>query len=262
MNDPISQVLGHMPGVLVRQRLRLKNLCVCTLKNKYDVGEFPQGLDVTQPWSDDIFKQQQGLLLMNEESECCDKICCLNYRKFRMGVHLGHNKGDPEILRFDRPFKCPLVCCCYMPWPQEIRTSDPRTNAPLGHVQQDWRCLEAICGKQYWKVYDASGTVTHVIRRDICCNSNMCAPSCCCEIHRLDITDPSEQAVVGSIENIFPGCSCRTLCCGNLIDNYRLTFPTNATPHQKANLLAGLILVDYMVFSNVDEDKNRNNNSN
>jgi hypothetical protein len=104
-------------------------------------------------------------------------------------------------------------------------------------------------------VNDANGATTHVIEQDVCCNANCLAPTCCCPIHKLNIKDPSEERVVGSVENIFPGCSIRTLFCSNLIDNYRLTFPTNATPEDKANILGALFLIDYMVFANADEDR-------
>lgn len=250
-----KNVLGSLPGVLVRQQLRLKNLCVCLLRNKYDIGAFPQGLDPSQPWEDDVFKNQRGLIHAQEESECIDKVCCHRWRAFTMRLHMGQDQHGPEVLRFERPFKCPLLCCCFMPWPQEINAINPQTGEKLGTVKQDWRCCSALCGKMYWKAYDGTGQVTHVFERDVCCNSNMCAPSCCCEIHRINIKDRDEQETVGMVENIFPGCSCRTLCFGNMIDNYRMTFPQNASPEEKATLLSGLMLIDYMIFANADDNQ-------
>ena len=94
-----------------------------------------------------------------------------------------------------------------------------------------------------------------MIERDVCCNANCLAPTCCCPIHKLNIKDSSEQNVVGSLENIFPGCSLRTLCCGNLIDNYRLQFPATASAEDKANILGALFLIDYMIFANASEDQ-------
>jgi len=40
-----------------------------------------------------------------------------------------------------------------------------------------------------------------------------------------------------------------------MIDNYRLTFPTAATPEDKANILGALLLIDFMIFANADEDR-------
>jgi len=249
------QVLHHHPGLLVRQRLRVKNMCICLVRNKYDIGSFPLNMDPHEAWPDDVFKHQRGLLYATEESEVINKVCCGKFREFEMHTYLGASHEQPEILRYHRPFKCPLVCCCFMPWPQEIHTVVPSTHQKLGSTVQDWRCLKAACGKFYWRVNDANGATTHVIEQDVCCNENCLAPTCCCPIHKLNIKDPSEERVVGSVENIFPGCSIRTLFCSNLIDNYRLTFPTNATPEDKANILGALFLIDYMVFANADEDR-------
>jgi len=230
------------------------NFCICLLKNKYDIGSFPQNMDARDAWDDDVFKHQRGLMYATEESDCIDKVCCGRWRAFTMDVHLGHSDDQPKVLRYRRPFRCPLVCCCFMPWPQEIHTLNTDERA-IGKTTQDWRCLSAMCGKFYWKVSDSSGATTHVLERDVCCNENCFAPSCCCAIHKMNIKDPSEQQIVGSLENIFPGCTLRTLICGNMIDNYRLTFPTSASPEDKANILGALILIDFMIFANADEDR-------
>jgi len=249
------QVLGPLPGVLVRQKLRLKNLCACLLRNKYQIGTFPAGAIPGQPWEDDVFKRQQGLMYATEHSEVINKVCCHRWREFNMSVHAGGDSDGPTLLRFHRPFKCPLLCCCTLPWPQEIHAYDG-SNQHLGMVVQDWRCCEALCGKTYWKAYDAYNTPTHVFKRDVCCNSNCIAPSCCAPIHKISIKNADETEVVGLAENIFPGCTIRTCCFGNMIDNYRLTFPQDSTPENKATLLAGLILLDFMLFANADENNN------
>jgi len=255
VNGDYKNVLAPLPGMVVRQKIRLKNLCVCLLRNEYDIGPLPPGMDPTAPWEDDVFKQQKGLMYAKEESECMDKVCCHRWRAFTMRLHMGRDSAGPEVLRFERPFKCPIHCCCYMPYPQEINALNPMTGEMIGTVKQDWRCCDALCGKFYWKAYDSVGQVTHVFERDVCCNENCFAPSCCCEIHRIDIKDPSETQTLGAVENIFPGCSIRTLCFGNLIDNFRLTYPQQATPEEKATLLAGLMLIDYMIFANADDNQ-------
>jgi len=251
------QVLQAHPGLLVRQRLRLKNLIPCMLKNKYDIGSFPMNMDQREPWPDSVFKHQKGLLYATEDSTCIDKCCCGRYRAFTMLTYHGSTDSQPPILRYHRPFKCPIVCCCWMPWPQELHTVNPVTNQEIGQITQDWRCMSAVCGKFYWRVSNGTGTLTHVIEQNLCCNANCFAPSCCCPIHRFDIMDASEQNVIGTIENIFPGCSLRTLFCSALIDNYRLTYPTQATPEDKANLLGAVILIDFMVFERATEENNQ-----
>jgi len=223
------------------------------VKNNYDVGLFPANLNATEPWKDDVFKANRGHMYLKEESECLDKCCCGNFRAFTMHTYVG-SKSEQEVLRYKRPFKCPILCCCMMPWPQEIHTHDAKSDAKIGSVIQDWRIIPACLGKFYWKVVDGDGATTHVIERNVCCNANMFAPNCICEIHRFDIKSADETQVVGSIENIWAGCSLRSLCFRQLIDNYRLTFPQNATPQDKANLLGALVLIDFMLFSSAPND--------
>lgn len=242
--------LVSQPGLLVRQRLRLKNCIPCLNKSAYDVGTFPQGLDPTGEWEDDVFANARGHMTASEESDCFCRWYCGNFRAFTMHVFGGPQAQNNEILTMQRPFKLPCLPCCY---PQRIENNDAKTGAKIGVVEQDFRCVqEFFCGKSYWKVYDKNDNTKYVIERDVCCNKNMCAPSCCVPIHRFDIYDKDEQQVVGSLENIFPGCNLR-LCFHGLIDNYRLTFPKDATPEDKANLFAATLLVDYMVFSNKDD---------
>jgi len=250
-------MLQDQQGLVVRQRLRLKNICACLMRNQYDIAAFPAGQDTNEPWEDPVFKQAviSPLGYGHEESSLLCKCCCGPFREFKMNVHAGNSEHGAVLMNFDRPFKCPIICCCMVPFPQEITTyAGAGDSAKIGMVKQDWRCPSAVCGKTYWKVYDATDSPKYVIEHDVCCNANCLAPSCCCKTRRLDIKDATEANVVGSLENIFPGCTCRTLCCGNLIDNYRLTFPTDASPEDKANLLAALMLVDYMLFSNAGED--------
>jgi len=242
-------LLQGQNGLLVRQRLRLKNFCPCMLQNDYDVGTFPANLNPTEVWEDSVFKANRGLMYMKEESECYDKCCCGNFRAFTMHTYAG-SQGEQEVLRYKRPFKCPILCCCFLPWPQEIHTHDGKSDAKIGSVYQDWRCLYAFIGRRYWKVVDGNGATTHIVEQNICCNENMFAPNCFCKVNRFDIKSADETQVVGSIENIWPGCSFRSLFFKNLIDNYRVTFPQNASPEDKANIMGALLLIDFMLFSN------------
>lgn len=251
-------MLQNEKGLLVRQRLRLKDLCACCIRSEYDIAAIPTNQNMDDPWDDSVFKDAatRPLAYGREQSTLFCKLCCGNFREFKMNVYAGNSQNGPVLMNLDRPFKCPLVCCCYNPWPQEITTyAGEGEGAKIGMVKHDWRCIPAHCGKCYWKVYDATDQPKYVIEHDICCNANCLAPSCCCKIRRLDIKDATETNVVGSLENIFPGCTCRTLLCGGMIDNYRLTFPTDASPEDKANLLTALMLVDYMIFAHESSEE-------
>lgn len=178
-----------------------------------------------------------------------------------MTIHEGSNEHAPVAYSLDRPCKCTMVLCCFMINPQQIHTHNLKTGQPIhvGKVEQDWRCLPALCGKRYWKAYDSAGAVQYVLKDDLCANgcNNAFAPSCCCKVHHTSIMDAAEVQEVGSVQNIFPGCSCRSLLCSALIDNYKLNLPSDANADARANLLAGLFLVDFMKFNNND---NKNDN--
>jgi hypothetical protein len=246
-----DHLFSQNPGILIRQKLRIQNVWVCCQMNKFQIGSFPHGLDPSHAWEDDVFAQQGGLMYAEEESTCLCKTCCGDFREFDLKVYAGHEHGrGPELLRLHRPFRCPCFpCCC----PQEITVTDVQRSKEIGKVVQDFRCLQYFCcASSFWSLQGSDGLQHHVLSRNLCCNSNMCAPTCCCPTSRLDIWDGHETIVEGSLENLFPGCSCRTLCCSSLIDNYRLRFPPASTPNQRATMFAAAILIDYQIFGNMN----------
>jgi len=193
------------------------------------------------------------MALAKEESGCCARICCQGSREFTLGIHLGSETSGKKVLTYDRPWNCTWCPCCCQ---QEIIATNSN-NEKIGSVRQEWRCFSLCfgCGKDYFHVLDKDGQINYVIKRDLCCTSNMCgSPNCCCQEHHFSIMDPKEETELGSLDNIWPGCNCRGVCIPQLIDNYRLVFPQGATTNQKATLLAGLFLMDYIYFENGDQD--------
>lgn len=255
MDEDYTSHLGDLPGITVRQKLLLKNACPCFLRNDYDVGILPGGsLTSEENMTDDEFVATVGHMSMFEKSTTKDKCCFNQFRKFKMDVYGGREEGTNKILEFDRPFRCPLTCCWLMPWPQELTINNPKDGAAIGKVEQDYRFLPACCGKTYFNVKNSSDVPKYTIKDDICCNANMGAPNMCCKIHKLDILEAgNEENVLGKIENHFPGFSCRSLCCGSLIDNYKVVFPKDASPEDKAAILGALVLIDFVYFSNNSE---------
>ena len=68
--------------------------------------------------------------------------------------------------------------------------------------------------------------------------NNCFAPSCCNRDYDMDVMDASESVVVGHVANVFPGCN-----CGGITErsNLVLRFPPNATPKQRAALVASYV---------------------
>ena len=75
-------------------------------------------------------KNEDGevLLTAKEESECCERICCANARPFEMPVV---DADGNEIIRFKRPFKWCMNCCCMCWYPSWMQV------------------LEVYCGDKY-----------------------------------------------------------------------------------------------------------------
>jgi len=253
MTDVLG-ILGPQKGILMRQRFDLiEALSTWERRNKYQVATKPHDKG-NEPgeWEDKTFRKQLKhghILTLKEESACCQRQCCRPYHSLTVKVKGGDASGaaDGDILaEFDRPFQCSILCCGVLFNPQVLTVSIK--GKETGKVIQHWPCIQNIvCWRRHWRVVDAEGKDTYLIRDDFCCNSNMFAPSICCPVRTIDILTPDEnETKVGSIVNVFPGCNLRA--CRGTADNYILNFPDAASPTDKLNLLGALVLVEYMVF--------------
>lgn len=243
--------------LLVRQRLDKFEACTgCVKRNKYKIAALadPSNPDFTDKFEESSFKALPQVFTAKEESSFLCRICCQKWREFKMTVTAEKPGEDPVAYTFERPFKCTMLCCCVMLFPQELTVKD-HAAANMGRVWWDFNCLAAMCGKLHWKVDDAGGNTQYVVEDNTCCNKNMCAPTPCCPTRTMDILDPASMQPVGSIQNIFPGCSFKNIfrICSQT-DSYKLTFPKDATPQNKALLLGSLMLLEYVYFEKSSED--------
>jgi len=221
-------------------------------RNKYKIAKLTdlENADFIEGWNDKEFKKQPHVFTAKEESSCFCRVCLMNMREFDMEIKAEQPGKDPVAYQLHRPFKCTLNCCCFLLNPQEIQVNDDSGNN-IGKVVQDWRCIDAMCGKTYWKVLNKDDNTEYIIQNNQCCNANMCAPTLCCPVREFGIYDAQEANVVGSLQNLFPGCNLRG-CLAT--DSYKLSFPTDATPDQKALLLGGAFLIEYMLFEKSDNE--------
>ena len=75
---------------------------------------------------------------------------------------------------------------------------------------------------------------------------NWCAPSCCNESYDLDVLEPTETRGVGATAaNVWPGWTCAGITDRS---NILIRFPPDATPRQRAALLATMMLVEFSHF--------------
>jgi len=259
MDDELFRIIGPQKGLLIRQKLDVMEIMCPALqkRNKYKVAAMPEGLgDEADNWEDKTFKKalkKAPLFTLKEKSEFLPRLCCGSWREFTIAVTASKKAGGSKerIAEFKRPFKCTMNCGCCMLNPQEISAED-KDDKILGRTVQDWRFCDQYCAKIHWKVNDADGETKYVIENSQCCNANMFAPTMCCPTYRLDIFDASEENVVGSLIDYWPGCTTRG--CLGTADNFKLEFPADASPAMKTQLLASVILIDFMLFEKSEED--------
>ena len=78
---------------------------------------------------------------------------------------------------------------------------------------------------------------------------NCCAPTCFSPIFRMPIRETSTGAVVGELQNQWPGCNARGLCQANSqADNYVVKFPPGADSATRASILSALMLANLIYF--------------
>jgi len=261
----LDRIMSPLKGLLIRQRLDAWEGIVpfFNKENKYKVAAKPDSFD-DMPYADmtdEVFKaamHKGHVLTMKEKSEFCDRIVCLNRRTFDMRVKPGKategmNWEEKNMLSFHRPCKLNVRTPCCLLCPNEITAHDNNYNV-IGKVQEDFRCPGSCCMKRYWNLTDKDDQLKYVLVDDLCCNTNICAPTFCCPVRRFDLMDPTVTERVGGLRNIFPGCTMRG-CWGDA-DNYVVDFPADATSADKATILAASILIDFQLFekSSNDED--------
>jgi len=255
LSGPNHQDMTEVDGILMQQKFDLQEIfCpACQKRNRYkiknDSGWNPTA-DEIKSWEDSPYSQQPVQWFAKEESDLCCRICLQKHREFEMFIRAGEAEEGPHVYKFHRPFR--WACCMGKFCPNEINAYDANENH-IGSVTEECRA-STCCGSLWWNVKDASGSTQYYIN-DALCGSNCCAPSCCCAVHNISIMDAQENPTPeGYIRNIFPGCNCKGLAGQGMRDSYHLKFPKTADDKQRALLLAGLFLIEYMIFEKEDNN--------
>jgi len=249
--------LASEEGIMIRQKLDIVEVfCPAFQKeNKYKVGGMPKDRDHDDAgdWEDKTFKKSlkhNKLFTMKEKSECMDRICCGNRREFTMKVKA--EGSDEAVAKFHRPFNCVSMLGPGFNCGQHIIAEDA-SGAEIGKTEYDFRCVENCCmNKTKFVVSDANGDKKYVIEDDLCCNANMFAPTLCCPARKMDIYNSDETEVVGSLTDYFPGCGARG--CLGTADNFKLIFPKDADVKMRTQLMASVVLIDFLIFEKSEND--------
>eukprot|EP00945_MAST-04E_sp_MAST-4E-sp1_P008212 g8212.t1 len=277
----VEDFLGPpVPGLMIRERMYTwQVLCgVCEKQSQFKVANWNH--TIPEDPEDQHFTAQPVAFQVRERSECLQRYCCHQMRELELGMFpvggVMHSQGEPsgwpEGLRpslvMRKPFKCPVVCCCFMPWPFEMTVERPPV--PTGVIKGDGRgdyFGKVVCDFKWWNglwpcttymnVMDEHDRVQYVLKKHDGCGGdcvNCCAPSCFKRTHRTYILDSPQNdgnfnRIVGEMQNVWPGWNVRGMCQGNsAADNFVILFPEGSDYRQKSLLMGGLFLHNYIFW--------------
>mmetsp|Transcript_76039 Transcript_76039/g.152774 ORF Transcript_76039/g.152774 Transcript_76039/m.152774 type:complete len:321 (+) Transcript_76039:41-1003(+) len=297
--DPL-ELLSQYDGLLIREKLFWSQVLfgACEKQTQFTVAPWSQ--DMPERLDESAFSsvEEHPLLEIRESSPCCcpwGRYPCHNYRQARFGVYpplsaaaSGARSGWPQnsdarpIFIVDRPFKCTVMCCCYLFNPPKAVTTVPLAEfgsseqteqipvAPIGEVELSWKWWNAVwpCLLEYdvrdhatnartaraQKAATYTVEVAHCFARDCV---NCCAPTCFNPIFSMPVRDAQSGLVVGELQNQWPGCNARGLCQGNSqADNYVIKFPPQSDSSARAGLVSALMLINLVHFERRTNQKN------
>lgn len=248
--------LGNVPGVLVRQKMHLLEefFSIFERRNSYKISAIPPNLGRDNP-TDIEFQALPSYLEAREQSHWLCRFCCANKRSFTIGFFPGGTPEKPQypisqapMMSIHRPFKCSILCCCCMLWPQELSVMSAERKH-LGKVVYDFRCFEVCFKCNLWaKGFGPDGQHKYSFKAPLCLDGNCFAPSCCNDTYKVSIRDANnERNILSYIKNVWPGWNFRGLCSANA-DNYVVDFPEGTSGEDKALVMAGLFYHDFILF--------------
>ena len=263
-------------------------LCgACEKQTQFKVSAWDS--DVPDEPADEHFAARPPMFQVKERSECCQRYLCHQFRALELGVfplqaqedgtimsqgdQWGERSGWPEgsepMLIMEKPFRCPLILWCWMPWPFEMRVMRPRAGQEreyLGRALFEWKWWNCFwpCD-QHMSVRDSADRPLYELHRPSCCAGgcvNCLAPTCCNRVHRTyirraeSVGGPAAE-LVGELHNVWPGWNLRGLCMPNsAADNFVLKFPPDADAQDKSLLMAALFLHNFIYWETRDNQKN------
>lgn len=244
--------LAPVPVLMVRQKTQVFE-AFCPAFERQNQYKIAAVMSAGEAPDDSVFQALPTLLTAQEESTCLCRFCCGRNREFTLHLHgVGPDGQAYQFMQMERPFKCSILCLCFLINPQELTVKNGG-GMIIGRAVQDWRCFAAAClpGLTFFtRIEDAAGNKVFSLRHQYptICNGcrNFCAPSCCNKVFNIDIYDAGETSVIGNMQVVFPGCKCPRLVTD--ATNWILNFPAGASGDAKALLLGGLFLIEYMVF--------------
>ena len=226
--DPL-EILKTAPVVKIKQQLELIEIISgCETKNRYDVYA-------------EVNNQKYYLFRCKEESGCCMRYCCTgDNRAFIIKCTL---PSGEVFANFNRPFKCTCGCCNR---PEMINTFS--NGEKFGTVKQPCTCCSP-----HFETYDEKDGIKYILEIDccqcgFCCRRGVCGK--CTEVNGSIFKNDNLQKHVGTFRK-------KEKCIqemGSNANTFTMNFPNDADVNDKLNLIAGIILIDYMFYETTADE--------
>lgn len=241
-NHPAYNMLNQAHAAYIIQQVEwLEVLTGCETNNKYKVY-------IKTPNS----RGKQKIFKCKEDSSWCDKNCwSSDCRPFNMKVKFStddnkvqEEKWDDQVALLQRPFKC--TCWCINRPEMEINWFKPEA-VNIGKIKAPFQFCDIKMD-----VYDNNSKMKYEIIASCCqcgfiCRNGVCAV--CSEvqmpIYKTENSNKVEankdghirKYVKGALEELFTDA-----------DSFEITFPKDATPYDKFNLICAVLMIDYQYF--------------
>ncbi|CAJ1936664.1 unnamed protein product [Cylindrotheca closterium] len=206
----------------------------------------------------DVFTDDGGdkfrVIETSEYCGCCTgRACCRPNHKLQLHVYEPAKSDTTEAMVMDRPCKCGQCCAIFDICRQEMTIFEgPEINGnKMGYIKQPILggflspTLEIMDREEDDEPYAT-----------IKANAVCCIGGLCCD-HTFEVTDKG-GTVVGKIVKTKPsdlGQFAKELASDADVFALELNQNSHLTAQQKANIFAGLHLIDYMFFENEGELK-------
>eukprot|EP00931_Biecheleriopsis_adriatica_P020408 TRINITY_DN1364_c0_g1_i1.p1 TRINITY_DN1364_c0_g1~~TRINITY_DN1364_c0_g1_i1.p1 ORF type:complete len:257 (-),score=60.11 TRINITY_DN1364_c0_g1_i1:73-780(-) len=227
---PVQQAMGMdifqgNQKIMVKQEFALLECFSCEAKNRYRVS-VPNG----EEEGPNIF------LYVNEESNCCERICCSVNRSLTLNVHQGATKEGPIVQSMYKPFHVQGCCICR----PKFDVFDG-ARAPIGTIEDPCRC----CAMDQ-QIKDAGGKLIFTTYGSIC-QLGLCCP-CCASVDFNVKKDGNDVALISK----------RPMTCGECIkktNRFIVDFDKINDANEKRLIFAAAMLADLEYF-----EQNKNDN--
>jgi hypothetical protein len=214
--------------IMVKQEFAVLECFSCEAKNRYRVS-VPDG----EAEGPNIF------LYLDEESGCCERICCSVNRRLTLNVHRGRDKEGPTVMSMHKPFHIQGCCCCRPEF--LVYSGEKEAGSVIGRIEDPCRC----CVMDQ-KIMDGNDKLIYTTNGSIC-QLGMCCP-CCASVDFQVQKDGQEVGLISKRPLTFGECLKKT-------NRFIIDFPKDAKANEKKLVFAAAMLADLAYF-----EVNKNDN--